>query len=452
VRTAIIVGPGPSRKTQEIQEIEHMHMTLRAMPRLLIGGGIAASTFLFTASLSGQAPARQAPSPGAQASQKNHFIETPKGWVHPVTPWGDPDIQGMFNFSYVGTVPLERCGGGGAGRAPAELVAKAQAAAPEAEGGRQGGGGRGGGGGFGGRGGAPCDPNQAWKTDEVYKQQVANYEKQQAGGDRFANALKEGDLKTALGGITDPTTPQRQTSLVMDPPDGRLPALTAEGNRRMMLMRSSWSWYNGEPLVWDAPEDFDVWDRCITRGLPASMGPYRYNNGMEIIQAPGYVVLNLEMIHEARMIPVDGRAKVSPAIKQWLGESRGRWEGNTLVIETTNFKAGASMTNIGVAGSPQGNRIPTSEQMTITERITRLNNDDILYEITTEDPTILTKPWTARFPLKNDPSYEWWEYACHEGNTAIPNFITSSRAERAEAAKAGGQPAAPAGGRGGSGR
>jgi hypothetical protein len=204
--------------------------------------------------------------------------------------------------------------------------------------------------------------------------------------------------------------------------------------------------------VWDAPEDFDVWDRCITRGLPASMGPYRYNNGMEIIQAPGYVVLNLEMIHEARMIPVDGRAKVSPAIKQWLGESRGRWEGNTLVIETTNFKAGASMTNIGVAGSPQGNRIPTSEQMTITERITRLNNDDILYEITTEDPTILTKPWTARFPLKNDPSYEWWEYACHEGNTAIPNFITSSRAERAEAAKAGGQPAAPAGGRGGSGR
>jgi hypothetical protein len=120
-----------------------------------------------------------------------------------------------------------------------------------------------------------------------------------------------------------------------------------------------------------------------------------------------------------------------------MGESRGRWEGNTLVIETANFKSGASMTNIGVAGSPAGNRIPTSEQMTITERITRLDNDHILYSITTGDPLILTRPWTARFPLKNDPTYEWWEYACHEGNTAIPNFITSSRAERA--AQAGGR-------------
>jgi hypothetical protein len=285
---------------------------------------------------------------------------------------------------------------------------------------------------------------------------MAAYEKQQAGGDRFAAALESGDLKTALGGTTDPTTPQRQTSLIMDPPDGRLPPLTAEGNRRMLQMKSSWSWFNGEELVWDAPEDFDVWDRCITRGMPASMGPYRYNNGMEIVQAPGYVVLNLEMIHEARIIPVDGRPGVSPNIKQWMGESRGRWQGNTLIIETTNFKPGASMTNIGVAGSPAGNRIPTSDQMKITERITRLNDDHILYEITTEDPVIMTRPWTARFPLKNDPSYKWWEYACHEGNTAVPNFITSSRAERAAAAAAtqpaGQAPSAPAGGGRGGGR
>jgi hypothetical protein len=278
--------------------------------------------------------------------------------------------------------------------------------------------------------------NKAFLTEDEYKARLAQYEQQQKAGDRSAQAIAAGNFGAALqAGVTDPTYPQRQTSLIMDPPDGRLPALTPEGNRRMMQMKSSWSWYNGEEQIWDGPVDFDTWDRCITRGMPASMGPYRYNNGMEIIQAPGYVVLNLEMIHEARIIPVDGRRPLSPVIKQWMGESRGRWDGNTLVIETTNLKAGGSMTNFGVAGAPAGNRIPTSDSMKITERISRLNNDTILYEITTEDPTILTRPWTARFPLKNDPTYEWWEYACHEGNSAIPNYVHATRAERAARAK-----------------
>jgi hypothetical protein len=465
------------------RSIDPMHSTFHAATRILLGGFAAA---LFVATLSGQGQSQ--PSPGVPPSEKNHFIETPKGWVHPRTPWGDPDIQGMFNFSYVGTVPLERCGGGGAGRAPAELVAAARQGGPAADGGRgrQGGaaaaggrqgapaggraaaggqaaaGGRQGAGGAppaggraggrGGRGGAPCDPSVAFRPEEEYKVAVARAEEARKAGDRHAQLLQTGDFGGALqSGVTDPTWPQRQTSLIMDPPDGRLPALTPEGSRRMMLMRSSWEWYNGEVLTWDSPADFDVWDRCITRGMPASMGPYRYNNGMEITQAPGYVVLNLEMVHEARVIPVDGRPGLSPAIKQWMGESRGRWEGQTLVIETTNFKAGASMTNIGVAGSPPGNRIPTSESMKIVERITRLNDEHILYEITTEDPVILTRPFTARMPLKIDPTYEWWEYACHEGNTAIPNYINASRAERAAAAAAEGQPqqpAAPAGGRG----
>jgi hypothetical protein len=167
------------------------------------------------------------------------------------------------------------------------------------------------------------------------------------------------------------------------------------------------------------------------------MFPFRYNNGMEIIQTPGYVILNLEMIHEARIIPVDGRPQVSSGIRQWLGESRGRWEGpNTLVIETANFKGGGSMVNYGTPGAPAGNRIPTSDQMRITERITRTGPGMIEYEITTEDPVILTRPWTARFPLRDEPDYEWWEYACHEGNRTIRDFITSSRAEREAAAKA----------------
>jgi hypothetical protein len=168
--------------------------------------------------------------------------------------------------------------------------------------------------------------------------------------------------------------------------------------------------------------------------MPASMFPFRYNNGVQIIQSPGYLVLNMEMVHEARTIPIGGPA-TNPAIKQWLGVSRGHWEGNTLVIETTNYKAGASATNIGVVGSPQGNRFPTTERMKTTERLTRVNNETMIYEITTEDPVVLTRPWTARFPLRLDNGYQWWEYACHEGNRAIPDYISTSRAERAQTAK-----------------
>jgi hypothetical protein len=211
--------------------------------------------------------------------------------------------------------------------------------------------------------------------------------------------------------------------------------MTAEGKRLSALMKSSWA-LPGETPVWDSYLDFDSWDRCITRGMPSSMMPYRYNNGVRIMQVPGYVVLDLEMVHETRIVPVDGRPALSPRIKHWMGESRGRWEGNTLVIETTNFRTGPSATNIGVMGSPEGNRFPVSEQMKITERITRLNNDYLLYEIKTEDPVILTRPWTTRYPLKLDPSYEWWEYACHEGNRTIGDYINASRAERAHESEA----------------
>jgi hypothetical protein len=434
-----IAAPAATR-----QEIDIMATTYGGLMRVLAGTG-AAIVLVLMFSVAGQAQAPGAAPASGRASDAGPFVASK-------TAWGDPDIQGMYNFSYVMSVNLERCGGGRTGRAPEELVEKGRAALAAsgassggglglAGGGRAGGGGGGGGGRGGGRGaGSPCDTSQAFVSEDVYTQRMATFEKQQAAGDRFAEALKQGDFRTALGGTVDPNYPQRQTSLIVDPPDGRLPALTPEGNRRMMLMKSSWDWYPGElesgALVWDAPEDFDVWDRCITRGLPASMFPFRYNNGMQIIQAPGYVILNLEMIHEARVIPVDGRAGISPNIRQWLGESRGRWEGaNTLVIETTNFKAGASMTNYGTPGAPAGNRIPTSENMKITERITRTGPGMIEYEIKTEDPVILTRSWTARFPLRDEPTYEWWEYACHEGNSAVPNFITSSRAERA--AKAG---------------
>jgi hypothetical protein len=332
-------------------------------------------------------------------SEKNMFIETPAGWKQPKTPWGDPDLQGTWPISYVGSVPLERCAGG-----------SARAGGPPPP---------------------PCDPNKAFLTEEEFKARIAAA---QGRGNRYAEAMKKGDLGTAFNaGNTDPTTPQRQTSLIVDPPNGRLPEMTAEGKRLSAQMRSSWA-LPGETPIFESEHDFDTWDRCITRGMPASMFPFRYNNGVQIIQAPCYVVLNMEMIHEARIIPIGNRPALSPKITQWLGESRGHWDGNTLVIETTNFKAGASATNIGVVGSPQGNRFPTSGKMKITERMTRLNDQMMVYEITTDDPVVLTRPWTARFPLKMDNSYVWWEYACHEGNRTIPDYISSSRAERAQAA------------------
>jgi hypothetical protein len=160
--------------------------------------------------------------------------------------------------------------------------------------------------------------------------------------------------------------------------------------------------------------------------------PYRYNGGFRIWQSPGVVVFDLEMIHDARVIFTDGRPPLPSAHRQYMGDSRGRWEGNTLVVETTNYKGGlAPMINLAVVGSPAANRFPQSDEMKTTERITRLNDDLWLYEIKTEDPVILTRPFTVRYAMRNDPKYEWWEYACHEGNQIVPNYVTTSRYERA---------------------
>jgi hypothetical protein len=166
------------------------------------------------------------------------------------------------------------------------------------------------------------------------------------------------------------------------------------------------------------------------------MMPYRYNGGFKIWQSPGVVVFDLEMIHDARVVYTDGRPHPGSAIKGYMGDSKGHWEGNTLVVETTNYKGGhAPMINLAVVGSPAGNRFPQSDQMKTTERIVRVNDDMWLYEIKTEDPVILTGPFTVRYPMKNDPNYEWWEYACHEGNTIVPNYTNTSRHERANPIK-----------------
>ncbi len=190
-------------------------------------------------------------------------------------------------------------------------------------------------------------------------------------------------------------------------------------------MTSSWS-----GLPFDSVEDFNALDRCITRGLPASMFPFMYNSGIQIIQAPGLVVVRLELIHETRIIPVDGRPALPSEIKLWMGESRGHWEGNTLVVETTNFNAKSPMTIVGPRGTPY----PTSESLRLVERFTRSDEDTIDYEISVEDPVVLTQPWKAAYPWKRNQDYGIFEYACHEDNHTIRDYIVTSRYERAHQA------------------
>jgi hypothetical protein len=276
-------------------------------------------------------------------------------------------------------------------------------------------------------GGPPCDANKKWWTEDEHTQRIAAA----AGrGDLGRQLIEKGEFGRALlSGVTDLATPQRQTALIVDPPDGRLPEITAEGKRRALDMGSSWS-LPGEDTIYEGPLDFDFWDNCRSRGMPSSMMPYRYNGGFSIRQAPGVVVFDLEMIHDARIIYTDGRPSLSTAHKHYMGESRGRWDGNTLVVDTTNYKEGPPMINLAVVGSPAGNRFPVSDRMKTTERITRLNNDMWLYEIRTEDPVILTRPFTVRYPMRNDPAYQWWEYGCHEGNTIVQNYSETNRFER----------------------
>jgi hypothetical protein len=372
---------------------------------------VARRTALLAVAGLGAAPAlaQIADSIRGAPSEANHFVETPPGWRHPQTPWGEPDIQATLDMMQASRVPLERCADSYLGRRlPTFLFGDAAGA---------------------GGGARPraCDMQKAWLTQGEYAALV-----EQASGQRDVSreALAEGDLGRAMRtGTLDPNLPQRQTSLIVDPPNGLLPALTPEGKRRASTMRSGWT-LPGENHTYDGPEDFDSWDRCITRGMPSSMMPYRYNGGLNIVQAPGYVVLQLEMIHEARVVPTDGRPALAPEIEQYLGESRGRWEGNTLVVETTHYKQGPPLINLAVVGSPPGNRFPYSREMKTTERIVRLNDEWWLYEITTEDPVVLTRPFTVRYPMRNDPAYFAPEYACHENNTIVPNYVRANRHER----------------------
>jgi hypothetical protein len=328
---------------------------VQMMKHILAAGGVIVGVGLMLC----PAVAQEQPTPGVH-----------KNWKQPKTPWGEPDLQGIWPLNHLIATPLQR---------------------PEKYGDRR------------------------FLTEEEY---AAAQKAAQARNQRFeSGAIPQADSGTQV---------MRLTSLISEPANGRFPALTPKGKELYDLMHGS---YKPGQTVFDSPDDFDSWDRCITRGMPVSMLPRNYNNGIRIMQSPGYVLIVLEMAHEVRIIPTDGRPALDKSIKEWLGESRGRWDGNTLVVETTNFNGKTDMTNAGVPGSPPLN--PTTENMRITERFTRTDNDTIEYEMRIEDPEVVSSPWAVAFPLKLDNKYQMFEYACHEGNTAIRGYIETSRFERA---------------------
>jgi hypothetical protein len=306
----------------------------------------------------------------------------------PRTPWGDPDLQGKWPGTAMVGVPMQRDAALGARNV---------------------------------------------LNDEEFAQRQEQFARQQA----LDNADFElADAATTPGGgVGGPVSPpphwlergepQRQASLIVDPPDGRMPPLTPEAQAREEALRA----HRESRGPADSYTDRSLYDRCITRGIAGSILPVIYNNGNVIVQAPGYVAIVNEMIHETRIVPLDERPHVQPDIKLWMGDSRGRWEGDTLVVETTNL---TDRTGIGVNGGGPRH----SDAIRITERLTRIDDDTIDYRMTIDDPETWTGPWTIRYPLDRDDEYGMYEYACHEGNYAMSNILRGARADEAAAAAA----------------
>ena len=344
--------------------------------------------FLVAVALSPVVAAAQQPAANAPAAANAAVLPIPQpapGFVQPKTPWGDPDLQGFWPGVDMVGVPLQR---------PARFGTRNVL------------------------------------TEEEFVKRASEIKSEEE------TLLAEIDVFTAdvttpcaIRCPTSPTPhwqetgkPSRQASLIIDPPDGRQPPLSPEGQARQAQQQAD----NKARVARLQGREADTWldrslyDRCITRGPMGSLLPTIYNNGNEIVQGPGYVVIRNEMIHEARVVPLDGRPHLPANVTSYMGDSRGHWEGNTLVVVTKNLNG---MTGVGGNG---GGR--TSRQLTITERFTLLDKDTLQYTATIDDPGTWTRPWTLSFPWKREPVYGMFEYACHEGNYALRNILAISRA------------------------
>jgi len=317
-----------------------------------------------------------------QAQSATKATAAAKTWTLPRTPDGQPDLQGVWDYRTI--TPLER---------PRELGTK------------------------------------EFFTDE----EALNFQKEEnRRQNRDLIDPAEGGLQYPPGGVVpynefwydrgNKIVGSKRTSLIVDPPDGRLPAWTPEGQKQADLRAAAQrNDQLGHPLA-DSWEDRPLQERCIM-GLNAGppVTPSAYNNNLQLFQTRGYVVILNEMVHSARIVPLDGRPHGS--VRQWKGDSRGRWEGNTLVVDTTNFKRETSLEG-------------SSTNTHLIERFTRIDANTLLYEFTVDDPTMWTRPWTAVIPMSKseDPIYE---YACHEGNYGMTGILAGARAEEKAAEEAG---------------
>jgi hypothetical protein len=285
-------------------------------------------------------------------------------WKAPRTAWGHPDLEGIWTTDDMRGIPMSR---------------------PQQYG------------------------NRAYLSDEEFAQR-----RKQRSNARDVDNARTGTFRNEEG-----SRDFSYTSMVIDPPDGRVPALTAAAQARPRTQGS----FGVGP--WEKVQDFSLYDRCITRGAVGSFMPAVYGNGARIVQTPDAVVISYEMVHDTRVIPLDNRPSIGPGIKLFMGDSRGHWEGDTLVVESRNF------TNRTAVGGTQH-----SEELRMVERFTRIDPEMIDYEIRVEDPSTFTKPWTFRMTITSQPDYQIYEYGCHEGNMAMRNALAAERAYEKEVEEA----------------
>ncbi len=296
----------------------------------------------------------------------------------PRTSWGDPDLQGVWTNDTI--TPFER---------PSRLA------------------------------------DQEFFTE----QEIA--ETQQRARDRLADATRStaptteplpvsrssGSYSPLWYGPLDRMVTSRRTSLVIDPPDGRIPLRPeAEARRDYLVSHRT-----------DGHENMSVYSRCLTRGVPGTMFPNVYNNGHQILQTPEFVVIHHEMMRHARIIPLTDQPHPDSRIRTWMGDARGHWDGDTLVVETTNFDDRGWISSNASAGRMHG--VPVSEELTVVERFTRVDDTTIDWTVTVTDPQVYVRPWTVALPMIREPDYEIYEYACHEGNHAIDGILGGKRVE-----------------------
>ena len=327
----------------------------------VLASSAAAAIVALTASLPVVAQSASRSAPPLVITAYNAGSPTP--YAPPRTPWGDPDLQGVWSSDDTSGIPMQR---------PANLG------------------------------------NELYQSDE----QWAARQKQTQQG--IQNALSA--IGTFRGDYARRSF--RQTSLIVDPPDGRTPAFTPAAEKRR-APRDRGTFGDGP---FNSPEDFTMYDRCITRGIVGSVLRVVYGNGNRITQAPGMVAISYEMVHDTRVLYTDGRPHVSPSIKQLLGDARARWEGDELVVETTNL---TDKTSIG----PNGNGLRHSDQMKITERFKRVAADVIQYQITIDDPVTYVRPFTLSLPMTPLEGNILLPYDCHEGNLALMQSLSAERAE-----------------------